>query len=76
LTRLDPRGTAQPRVKALDAPAFSPPAKMRIDRLPRREVVGQHPPLAAAFEKIEERVHDLARRMLGVLALIGEYGLG
>jgi len=27
-------------------------------------------------EKIEERVHDLARRMLGVVALIGEYRLG
>jgi hypothetical protein len=27
-------------------------------------------------EKVKERVHDLARRMLLVLALIGEYGLG
>jgi hypothetical protein len=51
-------------VKALDASALDPALKMVVHGLKRREVVVQHAPLAASFEKIEERVHDLARRVI------------
>ena len=69
-----PHRAAEPRVKALDAPALSPLAEVGVNGLPRREAFRQHAPLATRFEKVKERVHDLARRMLGVGALISENG--
>ena len=34
-----------------------------LDGLPRREVVGQEPPLAAAFEDVEDGIEDLTEIM-------------
>src|SRR5215218_5026205 len=45
---------------AVEAPSFD---AVVVDSLPRREVTGQKPPLAAALQDVENSVEDLAEAM-------------
>lgn len=51
--------------RTLPDPLLVPTAELIVYRLPRREVLGQHPPLAAAFCQVEDRIHNLPFIVLG-----------
>ena len=38
---------------------FLPPAKVAVDRLPRRQVRWKHTPLATGADRIQDRIEDL-----------------
>src|SRR5687768_5447606 len=44
---------------------FAPAAKVAIDRVPGRKIMGQHPPTAAAAQDVENGVDDFPARVAG-----------
>jgi site-specific DNA recombinase len=56
-----PQAAAQDAVQSFPNPVEPPPPEVVKDGLPGREVLRQHPPLAAALEEVEDGVEDLAR---------------
>jgi hypothetical protein len=57
----NPHPFAQRGVHPLPDPVQTPRAEVVVDGLPRREVVGQKPPGAAALQEVEDGVEDLAQ---------------
>src|SRR5829696_1103484 len=55
-----PQSLAQHGVQPLPCPLRAPPAEPPVDGLPRRKILGQQPPGAAALEDVEDGVKDLA----------------
>ena len=49
-------------VQPLQNAVVAQPQEPAVDRLPRREAVGQEPPGATGSEHVEDRVHDLPHR--------------
>ena len=55
---------------------FVPFSEHMVNRLPRREVRGQHPPLNATFENIEYRLNDFSAISEGALRFLGFGNMG
>src|SRR4051794_25778865 len=58
--KTDPQALADGCVESLPGTIDAPEAKVMVDGLPRREVVRQQAPGAAAAENVEDGVEDLA----------------
>jgi hypothetical protein len=65
---------SQMRVNLVQQAIALPESEVVIDRTPRSKVLGQVAPLAAGFDEVEDRVEQLAERMLAGAALLA--GLG
>ena len=51
------------RKNFLDDTLVLPLAEVVIHTLPRSKILGNHAPLTACFEKIQNRIHDVSERM-------------
>ena len=58
-------------VDGVDRAEVAPAPEVVVDGLPRRERVGEHPPLDAALDEVEDSVEDEAE-VMGVEPLAGE----
>jgi hypothetical protein len=54
--------------KTLDQALPFPLAEIVIDGLPRREIAGQHSPLTACFEQVEQAVENVAAQVMLAMA--------
>ncbi len=59
-SEVNPHPLAQRPVHPFPGAVEAPSSEVVVDGLPRREVVGQKPPGAAAFDDVEDGVKDLA----------------
>ena len=70
----DPRPLAQGSAHPLPGAIQAPEAEVVVDGLPKREVVGQESPGAAAFDDVEDGVEYLAQAMeTGTPTVVGRW---